>query len=190
MVPQCWGLGSPKPQRRTYPAALPSPGAAKDSAGHSGREKGQGPPSPRRPLRPSHEKASAHAPARQRPHLSPPLCSPQSQWIGPPGLLGDKPHPRSAPMGPLPRGLAPQRRDWGPQSPSQDSACRPAATRAARGAAVHSVWENRQGPPNPRRHSKALRSKMLAPTVPLASALTSARRSAHHIADVSGLPAS
>ena len=70
------------------------------------------------------------------------------------------------------------------------SHCRPATTRAARGATGHSGRENGQDPPSTLRTSKAPRPKTLGPTLPLASALTSARSSARRAAGRAGMLAS
>ena len=122
------------------------------------------------------------------PKKAPPLVAqPWDQACRPPG---SKPNPRSAPEGPLPRGLAPQ--CWGLVTPEPSARlhCQPAINRAARGSAIHSGRENRQGPPSPLCPSKAARAKALGSTLPLASALTSARPSAHRRVGRSGLPAS
>ena len=79
---------------------------------------------------------------------------------------------------------------WGPRSPSEDSPCLPVATQAARGAAGHSGGGEPAGPSEPRRPSKAPRAKVLRNTLPLASALTSARAFARRTAGGLGLPAS
>ena len=110
LAPQRRGLGTPEHQHRTHPAAPLPPGplgvplVIQD--GRIVRALGalatfEGPP---------RQKAWAHAPARQRPHLGPPISSPHSRRIGPAGLLGANPNPRSAPEWPLTRGLAPQAR--------------------------------------------------------------------------------
>ena len=46
---------------------------------------------------PLHQNARAHAPARQCPYLGPPLRLPHRWRIGPAGLLGANPNPRSTP---------------------------------------------------------------------------------------------
>ena len=65
-----------------------------------------------------------------------------------------------------------------------------ATTQAQRGAAAHSVWENGQGPLCTWQHLKAPQAKILGPMLPLTSALTSARCSAHCTDFGSGLRAS
>ena len=71
-----------------------------------------------------------------------------------------------------------------------DSPCGQAATRAHWGAGTHSGWENGQSPPNPRRPSKAPRTKTLGPTLPLPSALTLDRPSTCRTAMHLGLSSS
>ena len=98
---------------------------------------------------PQRQNAGAHSPARQRPDLRPCLHSPQTadRACRP---TGANLYPRSAPKGPLPRGLVPQRLALGtPRASAPDPPCRPATTRVARGAATHSGRENGQGPPSP-----------------------------------------
>ena len=77
-----------------------------------------------------------------------------------------------------------------PRAPAPSSPCRPAATRATSGTAGHSGPENGQGPPSLLGPSKAPGAKTLGPTLPLVSAITSARPSARHTAGGSCLPAS
>ena len=69
-----------------------------------------------------------------------------------------------------------------PRATVLDSPCCPAATQAASGTTGHSGRENGKGPWSPRPLSKAPRAKKLAPTLPVASALTSARPSARRTA--------
>ena len=75
-----------------------------------------------------------------------------------------------------------------PRAPAPNSPYRPSATQADRGAAGHSGWDIGQGPQSPWRPSKAISAKMLGPTLPLTSALPSARPSNCHTAGDSGLP--
>ena len=181
--------GRPRPSARL---TLPSRHhlGRKGATGHSGQENGQGPRSPRRPSKaPPRQNAWAHAPARQRPHLGPPLQAPHSQRIGPVGLLGANPNPRSAPEWPLLRGRGATSETLDPRAPAPDSLCHPSATRAARGAAGHSGQGNGQDPLSPQQPSKAPCAKMLGPTLPLASVLTLASPSDHRTAGGSGLPA-
>ena len=118
LAPQHQGLGTPEPQRRTHPAAQLPPGVL-GCCHYSGREKGQGPPRHGDLQRPLHQNALAHASAPQRPHLDPPLLSLQSWRIEPAGVLGSDPNPGSAPEGPLPRGLVPQRGGLGTPEPQR-----------------------------------------------------------------------
>ena len=136
---------------------------------------------------PPHQNAWAHAPA---PSSFTSACPSARRTASGSGRRtpGGNPKARQAPEGPLPRGLAPPSLGLGPQAPSPDSPCLPAATRATRGAAGHSGRKNGQGPLSHWRLSKALRAKTLVPTLPLPSALTSARPSAPCTEGGSGLP--
>ena len=73
---------------------------------------------------PPHQNTRVQAPARQRPHLSPPLRSSHSWRIGPAVLLGAQSNPRLAPEGPLPRSLVPKR--WGLEIPEPQCLTHPA----------------------------------------------------------------
>ena len=106
--------------------------------------------------------------------------------IKPASLLGANHKCRSAPQG----AWSFKAGDWGPPSPSAGCTLPPHRTRAARGAAIHSGWENGQGPLNPRRPSKMPRTKMLGPRLMFTSTLTSAQLAARRTGGVSGLPAS
>ena len=86
------------------------------------------------------------------------------------------------------RGQDTQDSTGSPHSP--DAPCRPITNRANRGAAVHSGWENGQGPPNPHLCSKSPQIKTLGPMLTFTSTLNSARTSTPHTASDSGLPAS
>ena len=136
------------------------------------------------------QNAWAYAPARQRPLLGPLLCRPHSQPIGPADLLGNNPKHRFAPEGPIPRGLALQRRGLGiPEPQCGTPPIAPPAMEPLGAPLVIQPGEG-AGPSKPWQHSKAQGAKMLVPTLPLASALTLARPSAHHTVGRSGLPAS
>ena len=190
LAPQRQGLGTPKPQHLIHPATpLPcrplraQPVIQGGNTGTALQDPGtfDGPPG---------QNAAAHAPARQCPHLGPPLCSLHSQQIRPAGILGANTNPRLTPKGPFLRGLVPPTPGIGKSEPQR--------------------WTIPAAPPPPRplgappviqggRKGRALRtpvtfkgprSKALGPTLLLASALTSTRPSAHRIAGGSGLPAS
>ena len=154
---------------------------ARDAADHSRWENGQGPLRPRRPSKAPHAKmlgptlplASALTTARNT------VARRTAGGSGLPpswGLTLTLGRPMSSPsQGPWRHNAG----DWGHRSPSAGLTCRPAATRATRGAAVHSGRENGQGPPTPQRLSTAPRAKTLGPTLRLSSALTLARPSVH-----------
>ena len=142
------GIGDPEPQRRTHPATpmpprplgvLPIIQGGRTVRALRGTATFQGPPI---------QNAGAHVPARQCPHLGKPLFSPHSQQIGPAGILGANPNPRSAPRGPSQEAWRRQPQGIGSPSPSARLNLPPAATRAAKGATGHSGQENGQIPPS------------------------------------------
>ena len=121
--------------------------AARSTAGHSGREKGQGLPSPRWPSKAPRAKT-----------LVPTLPLPNALTSAPPSAprtVAGSHLPASwgltLTLGQPPRG--PSQGSWcrytgdqGPQDPEPDSPCRNVPTRAASGAARHSGREKGQGP--------------------------------------------
>ena len=111
--PPRWRLGTLEHQCRTYPAAPPPPGLLGAPPVIQVGRMGWALRVPGDIRRTPRQNAWAHAPARQRPHLGPPLRSPHSQQTGPAGLQGTNPNPRSAPEGPLPRGLGQPRQGLG-----------------------------------------------------------------------------
>ena len=131
------------------------------------------------------------APARQCPHLGPPLRSLHSWMVGGAGLLGVTLTLGQTPMGPSPGAWRLNAGDWGPPSPSAGlTHPYPVATGAARVAAILSGRENGQSPLSPWRPSKATSAKEVGPTLLLTSALTSACPSTQRTAGGSGVPAS
>ena len=142
LAPQRWGLGTPEPKRRTHRAAPLPPGVVGALPVIQGGKR-TGPSEPPATFEgPLRQNARALSPARQHPHLGPPLRSQHSRRIRLGGLLGANPNPRSAPEGPLLRSLARQRRGLGAPEPQRwTHRAAPALTWDARGTASHSGLE-------------------------------------------------
>ena len=121
LAPQRRGLGTPEPQGRTHPIAPPPTRPVGRRRSFRAAELTGPSEAPATIEGPPRQNAWAHAPARQHPHLSRLLRSLHSWRIGPPGLLGAKLNPKSAPVGPIPCGLAPQRRGSGTSEPQRRS---------------------------------------------------------------------
>ena len=183
LAPQGQGLGTTEPQHRIHPAAPPPPGLRGAplviQGGRTGRALGT-------PVTFKGPRAKARGPtlplASALTSAHPSACLTD----GGSGLLVS--WELALTLGPPLRGPSQgawhcNARDWGPRSPAPDSTCHSATTRAAKGAAGHSGWENSQGLPSPLWPSKALHAKTPGPMLPLASALTSALPSAHCLGD-------
>ena len=131
LVPLRRGLRTPEPQRWTHPAARPPP----EPLGallviHGGRQAGPSEP-PANFKGPLRQNAWAHAPARQRPPLGPPLClrhirrmGPAASWVLTLTLVRPL-------RGPSQGAWRHNTGDWGPPSPSDGLTlppCHPATT--------------------------------------------------------------
>ena len=156
MAPHRWGLGTTGPQSQTHTASWPPPGPIGAPPLIQGGRTGMA-------LRAlgdirvcMRQNPWFHAPPAQRPHFGPPLCSPHSHRLRPPGLLGANPNPRLAPRGPSHRAWHCKGGYWGPPSRSARLTCLQAATRVHQGPTAHSGWEKGQSPPRPRGSLKAL----------------------------------
>ena len=189
LAPQHQGMETSEPQPRTHPRTPLSQGLLKALPVIQGGRTGTALRHPGAFEGTPHQNDGAHAPASQCPHLIPPLDLTHSLRIGPAGLslvtlTLDRP----------PRG--PSRGAWsriarnGPQSQSTGLTLSSHSHPDCYCATGNSGRENGHCPPRSRRHSKAPCSKTLGPTLPLASALTSAQPSAHLTDGRSGLPAS
>ena len=97
LAPQRRGLGIPEPQPGIHPAAPPPTEPLGALLGIQGRRKGRALRAMATFKGPGHQNAGAHTPARHRPQLGLHLHSSHSRRIGPAGLLGAKPKPRTAP---------------------------------------------------------------------------------------------
>ena len=115
LAPQRWGLWTPEPQVQTHTAAPLSPGPLEAPLVIQGRRMGRTLRARKDSRRPPAQKCLGPRPAHQLPHFGPHFRSPHSQRIRPACLLWPNPNPRSAPEGPLPRGLVPQ--CWGLETP-------------------------------------------------------------------------
>ena len=161
MVPHCWGLGTTEPQGQTHTAAWPPPGPIGAPPLIQGGRMGMALHAMGDIRVCMRQNPWVHAPPAQRPHLGPPLCSPHNHRLGPPGLLGANPNPRSAPKGPFPRGLALQSWVLGTAKPEHQTHRLQATTWVHQGPTTHSGREKGQSPPRPQGRLKALAQKPL-----------------------------
>ena len=139
-------LRAAAPDSPWRPAAIR---AATSTAGHSGRENGHCPPRHWRPSKAPHGKTLGTTLPRASSLTS--ACPSAHRTDGESGMLAS--WELTLTLGPPPRDPSQSAwqhnaGDWGTPSPALDSTYCPAASRAAKGAAGHSGWENGQGPPS------------------------------------------
>ena len=162
------GIGDSRAPAPDSPCCPATTRAARVAAVHSGRENGQGLLSHRRPSK----APRANVPGPMALHSSalisihPSALSRASGSVLPASWVLTQTLGRT-PRDPSQGAWRRNAKDWGPPRTSADSPFRPAATQSATGTSVHSVRENRQSPPSPRRPSKAHHAKTLGPTLPL-----------------------
>ena len=121
LEPQCLGLGTPEPQRRTHRVTAPPPGPLGAPPVIQGGRTGRALQSPGDLRRQPAPKCLGPRSRSPTPSPRPPLCSPHSWQIGLNRLLGDNSNPRSAPEGISQGAWLPNARDWDPQAPAPDS---------------------------------------------------------------------
>ena len=118
LATQRWGLGTPEPRQRTHPASPPPPEPLGAPLVIQGGRMGRALQAPATFVGHPPRNAWAHASARQRPHLGPPLHHRTAGGSGLPGFWGITLTLGRPPWGPSQGAWHRKAGDWGPPSPS------------------------------------------------------------------------